>query len=102
MFHSVAVIGAGAWGTALASVAARSRREVASVAAEVDPAENDFAEAGFGEAANFGDNGLWRQAAGFSADGRDYAEGAAGVAAVLNFQGGAGVIPFPKIGRAHV
>jgi len=28
MFHSVAVIGAGAWGTALASVAARSRREV--------------------------------------------------------------------------
>jgi glycerol-3-phosphate dehydrogenase (NAD(P)+) len=28
MFHSVAVIGAGAWGTALASVAVRSRREV--------------------------------------------------------------------------
>ena len=72
-----------------------ARREVAAVGAEIDAAENDFAESGIGEALDFGEDGLRREAAGFSADEWDYAERAAGVAAVLDFQGGAGVIPFP-------
>ena len=38
---------------------------------------------------------MWSKAAGLSADEWDYTEGAAGVAAVLDFQRGAGVIPFP-------
>ena len=51
-----------------------ARREVAAVGAEVDAAENDFAESGTGETLDFGDYGLRRQAARFAADERDYAE----------------------------
>jgi hypothetical protein len=71
-----------------------TRRKITPVGAEVDSAENDFAESGIGEALDFGKDGLRRQAAGFASDERDDAERAAGVAAVLDFQRGAGVIPF--------
>jgi len=70
-------------------------REIAAIGAEIDAAENDFAEAGIGEAPDFGEDRLRRQAARLAADEGDYAERAAGIATVLDFQGGAGVIPFP-------
>ena len=71
-----------------------ARRKVAAVGAEVDAAKNDFAEAGFAETLNFADDGVGREAAAFSANEGDDAIGAAGIAAVLNLQSGAGVIPF--------
>src|SRR5229473_6666833 len=71
-----------------------ARREVAAIGAEIDAAEDDFAETRIGEPADFRDDGLRRQAAGFAANERDHTERATGVATVLNFQRGAGVIPF--------
>jgi len=71
-----------------------AKREVAAIGAEVDAAEDYFFVAGVGEALDFGDYGWWREAAASSADERDDAIGAARVAAVLDFQSGAGVIPF--------
>ena len=71
-----------------------ARHQVASVSAEIDAAENDFAKAGEGEALDFGENRLRRQAAGLATNEGDHAEGTTGVAAVLNFQRWAGVIPF--------
>jgi hypothetical protein len=86
-----------------------ARGEVATVGAEVDAAEDDFAgwkrgAQRFGvdrqeclshsEAEDFFDYFVWREAAALAADEGDHAVGAAGVAAVLDFQGGAGVIPF--------
>ena len=68
--------------------------EIAAVGAQIDAAENDFAIAGIGEALNFRDNFFGRQAAGFPANKRDHAKGATSVAAVLNFQRGARMIPF--------
>ncbi len=83
--------------------------EVAAVGAEVNAAENDFAgwkrgAQRFGvdrqeclshcEALNFADDRVWREAAALAADERDYTVGAAGVAAVLDLEGGAGVIAF--------
>src|SRR6266403_1492316 len=77
-------------------------REVAAVGAEVDAAEDDFAEAGFAEALNFLKDSFGREAAAFSTNEGDDAIGAAGIAAVLNLQGGAGVVPFPaEDGRAE-
>ena len=70
-------------------------REVAPVGAEVDAAENDFTESRIGEALDFREDGLRREAAGLAADKRDYAERTARVAAVLDFQRRASVIPFP-------
>ena len=72
-----------------------TRREIAAVGAEIDATEDYLAEAGFREAANFIENRGDRQAAGFAANKRDDTEGTAGVAAVLNLQRGASVIPFP-------
>jgi len=69
--------------------------EVAAVGAEVDAAEDDFAEAGIAEAPDFLKNGLGREAAAFSADEGDDAVGAARIAAILDLQGGASVVPFP-------
>src|SRR5882672_6945055 len=74
-------------------------RKVAAVGAEIDAAENDFAEAGFAEALNFLKDSFGREAAALSANEGDDAIGAAGIAAVLNLQGGAGVIPFPAEDR---
>ena len=72
-----------------------ARGKVAAVGAEVDAAEDNFAEAGFAEALNFLKDHFGREAAAFSANEGDDAIGAAGIAAVLNLQGGAGVVPFP-------
>ena len=69
-------------------------REVAPPGAEIDAAENNFLEARIAEATDFGKDSVGRKAATFAADERDNAEGAAIVAAVLNFEGGASVIPF--------
>ena len=74
-------------------------REIASVGAEIDAAEDDFAKAGVRKALNFGKHGLRRQAAGFSADNWNDAERTAGVAAILNFESRPGVIPFPAENR---
>jgi hypothetical protein len=73
--------------------------EIAAVSAEVDAAEYDFAETGIGEALDFGDDGAWRKATGLATDEGNDAEGAAGIAAILNFEGGASVIPFPAEDR---
>jgi len=72
----------------------RARRKIAAPCAEIDAAEDDFAEAGIGKAADFGENGFGRKAAAFAANERNDAERATIVAAVLNFEGGASVIPF--------
>ncbi len=69
--------------------------KIAAVGAEIDPAENDFAESRFGEALDFMNHGLRWKAAASPADEGDHAVGEAGIAAVLDFEGGAGVIPFP-------
>jgi len=76
-----------------------ARGKVTAVSAEVDAAENDFAETRIGKALDFGENGLRRQAAGLAADKWNHAEGTARVAAVLDFQRGASVIPFPAEDR---
>jgi hypothetical protein len=62
-----------------------ARGEIAAVGAEVDAAEDDFAIAGFGEALDFLDDIVGRQAAAFAADEGDDAVGTAGIAAVLDF-----------------
>ena len=72
-----------------------ARREFAAPGAEIDAAQNDFAEAGAAEAAEFVEDALRWKAAGFAADERDDTEGAAGIASVLNFEGWASVIAFP-------
>src|SRR5882724_11724099 len=87
-----------------------ARGKVAAVGAEVDAAEDDFAggrwyERRLGvdrqeclshrEALDFVDYDAGREATAFSANEGDDAIGAAGIAAVLNLQGGAGVVPFP-------
>ena len=72
-----------------------ARRKIAAIGAEIDAAEHDFAITGTGEALNFRDNLFGRQAARFTAHERNHAKRAAGVAAVLDFQRGARVIPFP-------
>ena len=61
-----------------------ARGEVAPVAAQVDATQNNFAEAAFGQVADFAKVASNRLAAGFAADERNDAERAAGVAAVLN------------------
>ena len=71
-----------------------ARGKIAAVSAEVDAAENDFAEARLREALDFMNDGIGREAAAFAADERDNAIGAAGVAAVLDFESGASVIGF--------
>jgi len=71
-----------------------ARRKVAAVGAKVNAAENDFAIAGFGEPLDFPNDFAGRQAAALAADERDDTVRAAGVAAVLDFEGGPGVIPF--------
>ena len=71
-----------------------ARRKIAAVGAEIDATENDFAIAGFGEALDFFDDGAGWEAAASPADEGDDTVGAAGVAAILDFEGGAGVIPF--------
>src|SRR5216684_6124562 len=74
--------------------------EVAAVGAEVDAAENDFAVARIGEALDFVDDRVGREAAALAADEGDHAVGAAGVAAVLDFESGAGVIAFSAEDRS--
>ena len=58
-------------------------------------------KARFGEALDLVEDGFWREAAGFAADEGDDTEGAAGVAAVLDFQRGTGVIPFSAEDGGH-
>ena len=72
----------------------RARGKIAAPGAEVDAAENDLLKAGVAKAIDFGENGFWGKAAAFSADEWDDAERAAVVATILNFENGAGVIPF--------
>ncbi len=72
-----------------------ARGKVAAVSAEVYAAEDNFAISGIAETLNFMENGFRRQAAALAADKRNHAIGAAGVAAVLDFEGRASVIPFP-------
>ena len=75
-----------------------ARREIAAPSAKIDAAEDDFLEAGIAQAANFGKDSVGQKAAAFAANERDNTEGAAIVAAVLNFEGGARVIPFSAEG----
>ena len=77
----------------------RAGRKIAAVGAEVDSAEDDFAVSRLAEVVDFPDDCFRRQAAAFSAHEGDHAVGAAGVAAVLDFERGAGVIPFPAEDR---
>ena len=72
-----------------------ARGKVAAVSAEIDATQDNFAISGIAETLNFMENGFRRQAAALAADKRNHAIGAAGVAAVLDFEGRASVIPFP-------
>jgi len=76
-----------------------ARRKVAAPGPQIDPAQNDFFVSGGREFTDFFDDSLRRQAAAPSADERNHAEGTAVVAAVLDFQCGAGVVPFPAENR---
>src|SRR5258708_39415206 len=76
------------------------RRKIAAVGAEVDAAEDDFAVSGIAETLYFVDHGFWRQAAALAADKRNHAIRAAGVAAVLDLEGGTSVIPFSAKDRS--
>jgi hypothetical protein len=69
--------------------------KVAAVGAEVDAAEDDFAVSRFAEVLYFPDDRFRWQTAATPADEGDDAVGATGVAAVLDFEGGTGVIAFP-------
>src|SRR6202022_943017 len=73
--------------------------KIAAVGAEVDAAENDFAVSRFAELLYFPDDCFRWQTAASPADERDDAVGAAGVAEVLDFEGGGSVIPFPAEDR---
>ena len=75
-------------------------RKIVSVGAEIDAAENDLEKARIGETLNFRNNRVWWETAGLAANKRDHTERAARIAAVLDLEGWAGVIPFPaKDGR---
>ncbi len=69
-------------------------REIATVRAEIDAAENDFTKAGIGEMLNFRNDRVRRKTAGFAANKRNHAKRATRIATVLNFEGWASVIPF--------
>jgi hypothetical protein len=84
-------------------------REVAAIGAEVDAAEDDFARGerrarrfgmdrqeclSHGEALDFVDYGVWREAAALAANEGDNAVGTAGVTAILDFESGTGVMAF--------
>src|SRR5690349_17336788 len=73
----------------------RARRKIAPPGAEVDAAEDDFLKARAAEPADFREDRIGREAAAFSTDKRNHAEGATIVATVLNLESRAGVIPFP-------
>src|SRR5229473_4390601 len=73
--------------------------KIAAVGAEVDAAEDDFAVSRFAEALDFLNDCIGRQAAAIAADEGDHAVGATGIAAVLDLERGAGVIPFPAEDR---
>ena len=60
-------------------------RKIPPPCAEIDATENDFFVAGFRESADFADDSFRTEAAALSTNERDDAEGAAVVAAVLNF-----------------
>lgn len=60
-------------------------RKISSPCPEIDATENDLFVAGFRETADFVDDSFRREAAALSTHERDDAEGAAVVAAVLNF-----------------
>src|SRR6266403_4534576 len=74
-------------------------REVAAVGAQVDTAEDDFAETASGEALDLLENGFDGEAAALAANERNHAVRTAAVAAVLNFERGPAVIPFPAENR---
>ena len=69
-------------------------RKVTPPGAEIDTAENNLLEAGVAEATDFGKDRVGRKAAAVAPNEWNDAEGAAVVAAVLNFESGASVIPF--------
>ena len=75
-------------------------QKIAAPGAEIDAAENDFAEAGGAEAAEFVEDAVRWKAAGFAADERDDTKRAAGIASVLNFEGWASVIGFAAEDRS--
>ena len=66
--------------------------KIAAVGADIDSAENNFANAGRGELIYFRHDYFRRQAAALAANERNYAVGAARVAAILNFERWPGVI----------
>ena len=71
-----------------------SGRKIAAVGAEIDATENDFVKAGIGKSLNFRNNGSDGKAAGFSANKRNDTERASRIAAILDLEGWARVIPF--------
>jgi hypothetical protein len=71
-----------------------TRGKIAAPRAEVDAAKNDFLRAGIAEAVDFGENSFGRKTAAFPTDEGDDAEGTAVIAAILNFESRASVIPF--------
>src|SRR5262249_47965883 len=72
-----------------------ARGEIAAPGAQVDAAQDDFPKARIRETRDFGKDRFGRKATALTSDKRDDAEGTTIDAAVLNLEGGAGVIPFP-------
>src|SRR6266700_4085563 len=77
-----------------------TRRKVAAIGAEVDPAEDDFLISGFAEIPDFLNDGFRGKAPASSADTRNHTVRAARVTSILNFQGRARVAPFPAENRS--
>src|SRR6266478_5539653 len=77
-----------------------TRRKVAAIGAEVDPAEDDFLISGFAEIPDFLNDGFRRKAPASSTHKRNHTVRAARVTPILNFQGRARVAPFPAEDRS--
>src|SRR6266571_467904 len=77
-----------------------TKRKVAAIGAEVNPAEDDFLISGFAEIPDFLDDGFRGKAPASSADKRNHTVRAARVTPILNFQGRARVAPLPAEDRS--
>ena len=78
-----------------------TRGEIAPPSAEVDAAEDDLAKTGYAKATEFFENLAKGEAARFATNERNHAERTTGVAAILNFESGASVIPFSTENGSH-
>src|SRR5690242_5487100 len=77
-----------------------TRDEIASIATQVDSAQNDLLHAGICQFTNLRNRLVYRQAATSPANKWNHAVGATIVAAILHFQNRSGAVPGHKCGRS--